>query len=647
MLNCMSHLPLDEIRKKYPKAGMLWGKDEDEALKKAYVDFKSSNEIDFDEFVKTLTERFGRAAGGIKSRLARYFDDIPDFNYERIKLREARQQKIADDFFDQDKDLLLLNSYRQYVDLKQEIYSVFLRRITKLFNGVNRPTIARRLKRLIGNIVKYNRGDVDEDADLNSQNDSPEIFSQHDFSSNPEALEALRIMRETGDFLFLTGEAGTGKSTLLKYFRQTTNKNVAILAPTGVAALNIQGQTVHSFCGFGPDITLQKVKKFARTSNKFQLLQKLQTIVIDEISMVRADLLDCVDKFLRINGPVPDKPFGGMQMVFIGDLHQLPPVDKDFQDGEGLIKLYRSPYFFDALSYKKAKFSHIQLRQIYRQRDSVFIEVLNAVRNNAITQDHLQILNGRSHGPGAKFAFEQFSVYLSPHNARVNQINNFFIEKLPTELKTYCGAASGSFQNREVPADLNLNVKVGAQVMMLNNDYKKRWINGTMGKVIRIEAGKSDKSEGMEDEDEFNDERFGKTGRGDSAICDRIVIELESGEIVSVFPHTWEMFRFVLDKRTQKIDSRVVGNYTQYPFKLAWAVTIHKAQGKTFDKVYVDLSTGTFAHGQLYVALSRCRSLEGLYLKRPITPNDIIVDQRVVKFLESLRPFYTANKDIR
>ncbi len=354
-------------------------------------------------------------------------------------------------------------------------------------------------------------------------------------------------------------------------------------------------------------------------SAKIELLKKLDTIVIDEISMVRADLLDCVDKFLRINGPVSTEPFGGLQMVFIGDLYQLPPVEKGFNGDGYLTQKYASPYFFDSQAFLKSSFAQVKLQTVYRQQDPVFLDVLNAVRNNAVAEEHLTILNGRSNTAGVKFTFEQFAIYLTPTNMRAKQVNNFFLEKLSSPLKTFVGQARGSFQDRELPTDLELQVKIGAQVMMLNNDMRKRWVNGTMGKVVGFSQGGDELEEGDEE----------------ATAADKVIIELETGEKVWVGPHTWEMFQFVLDKHTQAVDSRTTGTFTQYPFKLAWAVTIHKAQGKTFSKVYVDLTTGAFAHGQLYVALSRCRTLEGLYLKTPIKPSDIILDPRVVKFMDS------------
>lgn len=574
---------IEELRKIHPKAFMRWTKEEDKTLLDLYDLHKTEGPESFEVFLERASIKFGRKANGVRGRLAKYFPDIAGWDYEGQKKRdEERKQKKLDSGND--------NSSAQ-----EEAVEV-----------------------------------MDEEP----------VFKL-DLSDNPEALEALRIMDKTRQNLFLTGEAGTGKSTLLQYFRKTTEKNVVVLAPTGVAALNVDGQTIHSFCSFGPDITTQKIKKLGPWSPKKKLLEKLDTIVIDEISMVRADLLDFVDKFLRLNGPVSTEPFGGLQMVFIGDLYQLPPVDKDFGSATALIKEYASPYFFNSRVFKSAKFEFIQLKTVYRQTDQVFIEALNGVRNNAATEQHLSLLNKRAQTGGVKFTFEKFAIYLTTTNSRARQVNNFFLDKINSDLKTYTGRASGNFEGRELPTDLNLQLKVGSQVMMLNNDRKKRWVNGTMGKIISIEkAKKEDVSSEVTSESSVEPEALTYEEINESFISestDNIIVELETGETVEVEPHTWEMFQFVLDARSQKLDSKTTGTFTQYPFKLAWAVTIHKSQGKSFDKVYVDLSTGAFAHGQLYVALSRCRTLDGLVLKRPITVADILLDERIVKFLKNFK----------
>ncbi|MBL8031190.1 MAG: ATP-binding domain-containing protein [Candidatus Doudnabacteria bacterium] len=377
-------------------------------------------------------------------------------------------------------------------------------------------------------------------------------------------------------------------------------------------------------------------------------------------------------------------------MIFIGDLFQLPPVEKgfitqshfsssnpalfegvdvdpDLAYGDGFAKpagSYESPYFFDSRVYRTTNFTHVSLRKMYRQQDEVFIEVLNAVRNNLATSRHLEILNARAHQENNKFSFEQYAIYLTPTNSRARQVNNFFLERLTTPLRTYRGRADGSFEDREAPTDLDLQVKIGAQVMMLNNDQRKRWVNGTMGTVTGIASAVSrTESVGQSREayippvlrsatqgeslghvaqgvslgaNELSYEAVSDQPQHRSSTADAIVVELETGETVYVEPYTWEMFKFIYSAETESLDSQTTGTFTQYPFKLAWAVTIHKAQGKTFSKVYVDLATGTFAHGQLYVALSRCRTLDGLYLKSPITQKDIILDKRIVEFMRTV-----------
>ena len=595
-----------ELRKTHPKAGLRWTEDEDKVLLDIYGLHKTQSGETFEAFLERASAQFGRRLNGIRGRLAKYFPDIPGWDYEGQQKRDEERKN------------------------------------NKLDAVSPSPSEGRAGERLR------------KDDDL----------PQFNFTNNPEAQNALELMQKTRENLFLTGEAGTGKSTLLQNFRKTTEKNIVVLAPTGVAALNVQGQTIHSFCAFGPDITLSKVKKLGPSSGKLKLLKLLNSIVIDEISMVRADLLDCVDKFLRMNGPDANMPFGGLQMIFIGDLYQLPPVvdsarggsafgGKDFAAGNALIKEYASPYFFDSRAFRGSRFNFVELKTIYRQKEQIFLEALNAVRNNVATSEHLKIINSRVHDEEDHFTFEKFSIYLTPINRRASEVNNYFLERIEAPIKIYNGKAYGSFQDRELPTDLNLRIKVGAQIMMLNNDQKKRWVNGTMGKIVGIEKSSppSYSKRGLggdifEDEDAAfvsppltGGARGGWTDWAEDDMqesqTDIILVELETGETAEVEPYTWEMFQFTLNKYTQSVDSKTVGTYTQYPFKLAWAVTIHKAQGKTFDKVYIDLSTGTFAHGQLYVALSRCRTLQGLTLKRPIYPQDIILDQRIVSFLQN------------
>jgi len=413
-------------------------------------------------------------------------------------------------------------------------------------------------------------------------------------------------MEETSQNIFITGRAGTGKSTLLTYFRSYTKKNVAVLAPTGVAAVNIEGQTIHSFFGFRPNITVDLVRKKYRRRKQRDLYKKLDAIIIDEISMVRADLLDCIDEFLRLNGPTKKKPFGGIQMIFIGDLYQLPPVV--LREARPLFKtVYQSPYFFDARVMSKVAMEIISLEKIYRQKDERFIQVLNAIRNRSITDDGLNIINARC-DPTFNPPDDDFYIYLTTTNALAYTINQQYLGKLHTRTFKHTGSISGKFSKSALPTDIDLQVKVGAQIMLVNNDREGRWVNGTVGKIVNLERGK---------------------GRGTTVVG----IELTDGEIVEVTPYTWEVFRTFLNQKTGRLDSEVTGSFTQYPIMLAWAITIHKSQGKTFDKVILDIGRGTFAHGQTYVALSRCTSLEGLALKKPLQKKHILMDWRVVKFL--------------
>ncbi len=625
---------LQEIRKTYPKAFMKWEKEEDERLKKIYQNFLEENSGDFEKFLTDVAPEFGRNINGIRGRLAQFYQDIPGWDYEKEKQRNLQKLEESLAGVKPEHDSVLLEEYKKYAGSKSETFQAFANRVGGKL-GISRKAVRARLSQLVDGLKIFTRNDLlwqDEAERIRPEPEIPEM----DFSQNQELANALRLFEETNQNIFLTGEAGTGKSTLLQYFKYTTKKNVVVLAPTGVAAVNVGGQTIHSFCGFGPDITLSKVKKLAPWGGKKQLLQKLNTIIIDEISMVRADLLDCLDKFLRQNGPTYLMPFGGIQMIFIGDLYQLPPVEKDFSGGQGLISEYNSPYFFDARSFKKANFAFAELKQVYRQKDQVFLEILNAIRNNTASSEHLTILNQRSQTAGVKFTFERFAVYLTTTNARANQVNNFFLDRIKAEEFSFKGSAYGKFEDKTLPNDLLLRVKTGAQVMMLNNDQRKRWVNGTMGKIIGF--AKTD-NEDDDNNNEFN-EGEGLLQHVEETMQkkkDTIIVELETGETVHVYPHTWEMFQFVLDKDTQKIDAKTVGTYTQYPLKLAWALTIHKAQGKTFDKVCVDLATGTFAHGQLYVALSRCRTLEGLILRQPVQPKDVLLDQRVVNFLSGFK----------
>jgi len=426
---------------------------------------------------------------------------------------------------------------------------------------------------------------------------------------NEKFQEALDLI-DAGRNVFITGRAGTGKSTLLEVYRSQTKKNIVVLAPTGVAALNVHGQTIHSFFHFKPDITLATIKK--KSDNSADIYKKIDVIVIDEISMVRADLLDCVDKFMRLNGRDKKSPFGGTQMVFIGDLYQLPPVVAG-EEAKLFQNHYESPYFFSskALAGENGELfamTLIELDKIYRQKDDRFIRLLNAVRNNSATPEDLEDFNNRF---DSNFIppDNDYYIYLTSTNSQASDINNEKLEKLQNKIYKNIAMVSGHFEARNMPTDVDLKFKVGAQIMLLNNDQLRRWVNGSIGHITRIE-------------------KHEHTELG-YVVYARL---LDGGE-VDITKHTWDLFEYSFDYSTNSIKSNKTGSFTQYPFRLAWAVTIHKSQGKTFNKVIVDVGRGTFAHGQMYVALSRCTTLEGLVLKKKLDKRQIWMDWRVVDFI--------------
>ncbi len=415
---------------------------------------------------------------------------------------------------------------------------------------------------------------------------------------NPQFAKALELMEDSSKHLFITGRAGTGKSTLLDYFRSVTEKDLVVLAPTGVAAVNIAGQTIHSFFGFRPDITVEKARKAAK-KNKLSIYKNLDAIIIDEISMVRADLLDCIDEFLRIKGREPGLPFGGVQMIFIGDLYQIPPVVTG-HDKHIFEEHYESEFFFDARVYKQIDIEYVELEKIYRQTDQKFIDTLNRIRNKTVAEEDLAGLNGRVIKNDT--VLPEDIIYLTTTNDLAYQKNEAELEKLPGEPFVFHAEISGEIEKKSYPAEVELFLKKEAQVMLLNNDPAGRWINGSIGTVIDLED-------------------------------DYLEVRLSDGLVVEVTPVKWDVYRFYWDKEAQAVAADSLGSFKQYPVKLAWAITIHKSQGKTFDSVAIDLGRGAFAAGQLYVALSRCRSLEGIFLKREIKESDVWVDYNVVRHL--------------
>lgn len=413
---------------------------------------------------------------------------------------------------------------------------------------------------------------------------------------------ALDLIENEGKHLFITGRAGTGKSTLLQLFRNTTKKKTVVLAPTGIAALNVKGQTIHSFFGFPPKpLEPHEIKKRRKRS----LYKKMELLIIDEISMVRADLLDNIDRFLRINREIP-LPFGGVQVVFFGDLFQLPPVVASEVEALRFQFQYESPYFFSSFVISEGfPIEMLELRKVYRQDSRHFLRLLEAVRLNRTDFEDLEEFNER-YLPD--FQAEDFYITLSARNATANRINSKELSLLETEEKVYLATVSGIFRETLYPTEAALKLKVDAQVMFIKNDPEKKFVNGTIGKVKSLHS------------DLIKVEVEEKSGL-------RRLIEVERME--------WEIVKYTEDEKdTRKIKTETLGTFRQFPIKLAWAITIHKSQGKTFDKVIIDLGRGAFEHGQTYVALSRCRTLEGIVLKQRLKGKDIMTDERVVQFYE-------------
>jgi ATP-dependent exoDNAse (exonuclease V) alpha subunit len=424
----------------------------------------------------------------------------------------------------------------------------------------------------------------------------PQIEINDDFKYVLEELE------NTKKSFFITGRAGTGKSTLLRMFRDRTKKKLVTLAPTGIAALNVDGQTIHSFFKFPPKTINQSSIKPRR--NK-RLYKKIDVIIIDEISMVRADMMDNIDYFLRLNRDNM-QPFGGVQMIFFGDLFQLPPVITR-QEQEIFKQLgYLSQYFFDANVFEDNEFETIELHKVYRQEQRHFIRLLDNVRMNQIDFDDLETLNERC---VTDMIADDYYITLATTNNIVNQLNEKKLKRLPSPEVVFSGSTTGSFGERTFPTDQLLRLKEGAQVMFVKNDAQRRFVNGTIGKITRLTSNE-------------------------------IIVTAPNhkGELrqINVERTEWEIIRYELNEKGE-ISSKTVGEFKQYPLRLAWAVTIHKSQGKTFDKVIINLGRGAFESGQTYVALSRCTTLEGIILKQPIRPRDIINDERVIDFYESSR----------
>lgn len=416
--------------------------------------------------------------------------------------------------------------------------------------------------------------------------------------------EALHALEHGNEHVFIHGKAGVGKSTFLQYFREHTKKKHVVLAPTGVAALNVKGQTIHSFFKFKHRF-LHEMDTKPKKDNR--LYKNLQLVIIDEISMVRADVFDAIEQFLRYNGPKPSEAFGGVQLCVIGDLFQLPPI-VGREEREIFYQFYKSPFFFASRAFEALIWHSIHFNTVYRQQDQQFINYLDAIRQNKATKDVFDCFNARLYEADKHDGMPM--VRLTTTNQIADQTNQQALDQLEGEAFCYTAKITGEFkaEGKRLPAPEELTLKVGAQVMLTKNDQKKRWINGTLAVV----TGLSDQHVDIYIPDKKGKKHF--------------ALERES----------WEQINYHYDASTQTVKEEVAAIYTQFPLILAWAITIHKSQSKTLDRVCIDLGYGAFAPGQLYVALSRCRELEHIYLKKPITSRDIRTDWEVLQFTKKV-----------
>ena len=424
-------------------------------------------------------------------------------------------------------------------------------------------------------------------------------IKQADISSIKLSIEQNKIfnlLETTNDHYYITGKAGTGKSVLLQYFVENSEKRVVVVAPTGVAALNIGGQTIHSFFKMPFEIAFEDLKVDYKLR---EILRNIDTVVIDEVSMVRVDLMEAISLKLQL-ARKNEAPFGGVQMVMFGDLYQLPPVVTDGQLDRYFKHNFGGYYFFNAPAIKKADFHIYELGTIFRQKDAEFKDVLNAIRHGSFKESQLNMLNGRCKVEKPETGF----ITLAGHNSTVSSINHKKLAELPGAEKVYEAEIWGNITESSFPTEKKLRLKVGAQIMMLRNDTEKprRWVNGTLGIVTKL-----------------ND--------------DLVRVNIDGVEH-TVTPASWDKIQYDYDPDEHKLEKKVVSSFKQLPIRLAWAITIHKSQGQTYQSVAVDLSDGAFAHGQTYVALSRCVSLDGLYLDSPIRREDVILDPDIVNFMK-------------
>ncbi len=412
-----------------------------------------------------------------------------------------------------------------------------------------------------------------------------------------EFLAAAEHVRDGEGHLFITGRAGSGKSTLLRCLRDHIGDDMVVLAPTGLAAVNVGGQTIHSFFGFPPRLIRSDD---IRRSRNGRLMRRLKLLVIDEVSMVRSDLMWAIDQSLRLNRGRPREPFGGVRIIMFGDLHQLPPIVQEVEVAAHLESSFGGPFFFSLPALRDgAGTTLLELTAVFRQSEEALLKVLNRVREGDVDATDLDVLNQRV-APIRTLAEGEPYVILTPTNAAAHRINMAYLDALPGQAKSYEAVIGGDYTASAQPTDMTLVLKTGAKVMLLRNDPEGRWVNGTVARIARLDDA-------------------------------RIWVAVNGVEH-EIEPATWESRRYAFDQAAQKIVETVAGTFRQFPLRLAWALTIHKSQGLTLDRVYIDLGRGTFAHGQAYVALSRCRTLAGLALARTLLPRDIIFDKEAMGY---------------